>query len=147
MKIAITCVDGSVQIMTIINDADADECIGKWKSVHPGLYAGHRQIPAESIPSDREFRDAWSSFGIGINVDLTKAKNIHMSRLRLRRNAELVRLDDVQKPLMAAKMAGHGADWDAVEMQKQRLRDMPQTIAGSLNDVKTVDDLKVLRPI
>lgn len=91
-------------------------------------------IETNKILSDCTFRAAWekgtSDKPIKINMD--KARNIHMRRIRDARDKELARLDIEQLK---------GND---VAAQKQILRDLPDTF--DLTVAMTPDELKVLWP-
>lgn len=63
MAILIQRTDGGVSIMRLIGDADAKTCIAQWQAVHPGLYAGHREVPDKAIPTDRSERNKWADAG------------------------------------------------------------------------------------
>ena len=74
------------------------------------------QILADGAMPDRTFRAAWKAVPGGVEVDMPRARVIHMGRIRVKRDKELKRLDIEQLK---------GVD---VEAQKQVLRDLPQTI-------------------
>ena len=91
------------------------------------------ECEASNIPTDRTFRDAWCrGDGKSIDVDMPKARTIHMGRIRQVRDAELARLDIEQLK---------GND---VAAQKQKLRDIPQTF--DLTVAATPGELKALWP-
>lgn len=74
MKIVIKTSDGGVAIMTLIGNADANECIEKWKAVNPGKYVSHREMTDGAIPTDRTFRDAWCDVTPEAVIDIDPAK-------------------------------------------------------------------------
>lgn len=84
------------------------------------------------IPDDRTFREAWKRGSKGIDVEMPRARHIHMDRIRAVRDKELARLDVEQLK---------GAD---VTAEKQSLRDIPQTF--DLTVAETPDELKALWP-
>jgi len=92
----------------------------------------HKIIDAGQIPEDKTFRDAWDIDGNGIKVDMKKARNIHMSRIREARNAALQKLDIEQ--LQGKDVSG----------RKQHLRDVPKKF--DLTAAKTAEELKNLWP-
>ncbi len=95
-------------------------------------------IEERAYPADREFRDAWVfDAEKGIGVDLAKAGEILMARLRLRRDEALAALD---VPFMRAVEAADAAEQKRVAAEKQKLRDLPATV--SLDGVRNVIDLK-----
>jgi hypothetical protein len=95
---------------------------------------------------DRYFRDCCEDDGTAIVVNMVKARDIHLSRIREVRNAELKKLD---VPFMRALEDGNVGEQERITGLKTRLRDIPQTIdlesAGSPEDLKAVwsDDLPV----
>lgn len=90
------------------------------------------ECDASDIPPDRTFRDAWKIEGGKPAVDMSKARTIHMDRIRKVRDRELAKLDVEQLK---------GRD---VAAQKQKLRDIPQTF--DLTVAATPDELKALWP-
>jgi multidrug efflux pump subunit AcrB len=146
MKTVIQCVDGSVQIMTLVSGADFYTALGKWKAAHLGKYLSHRQMPDSAIPSDRTFRDAWADTTpeLTIDIDMAKARAIHLDSIRIKRNAELSKLD-----IQATKAQDVG-DADAltqIRVRKQELRDLPATLAQALASADSVDALKAIQPL
>ncbi len=145
MKTVIKCIDGNVHVMTLINDANAGECIEKWKSVHDGLYVSHREMSEDAIPSGREFREAWTDTTPEpvIDICMVKARDIHLSRIRLKRNAELAKLDI---DAMKAQDTGDDVKLAQVRARKQELRDIPQTILPNIEAAVTVEALLEVQP-
>jgi len=72
----------------------------------------------------RIFRGAWEDNGIAIQVNMTKARAIHIDRIRKVRNAELAKLDI---PWMKAVEDGDTDMQATIKAKKQELRDIPQT--------------------
>ena len=92
-----------------------------------------RRIERSDLPKDRDFRNAWCPCPEKkITVDMNKAKEIHMGKIRKARDVELKKLD-----IETLK----GKD---VQSQKQVLRDLPQTF--DLSQATTPDELKALWP-
>ena len=111
----------------------------KWKGTIEGL--AQKDVPdgfdyeivdVASIPSDRYFRGAWRKNGVNVDIDMPKARDIHMSKIRSIRNKELERLDIEQLK---------GND---VAAQKQALRDLPDNF--DLSGATTPEELKALWP-
>ena len=132
--------------MTLVDGADLDTAIGKWQQVHPNMYLSHREMPDDVIPTDRTFRDAWADTTpeLTIDVDMVKARNIHLESIRIKRNAELSKLD-----IQATKAQDVG-DADAltqIRVRKQELRDLPVTLAPALASAASVDALKAIQPL
>jgi hypothetical protein len=97
------------------------------------------QIDASTatVPSDRNFRGAWSLSGNVISEDLTKAKEIFADKIREARTPLLAALDtDYMKALE------QGADTAAIVASKQALRDAPT--AGDA--ATTIAELKAAWP-
>jgi hypothetical protein len=99
-----------------------------------------RVASIDDLPKDREYRDAWTDANPGpqVDVDLDVAKEVHMTRIRAARNAELKKLDGLQMRHIAqpAKLA-------EIEKDKQALRDLPATFELTADNV---DALKALWP-
>jgi len=91
-------------------------------------------ISDENIPQDYYFRDAWAHNFTDkkIEVDMPKAQEIHMTRIREARDRALEILD-------IETMKGND-----VQAQKQALRDIPQNF--DLKGAKTPEELKALWP-
>ena len=145
MKIVIKTTDG-VQIMTLVAGCDVNDALRKWGDLHPNKYISHRSMPDDAIPSDRTFRDAWADTTpeLTIDVNMAKARAIHLERIRTKRNAELSKLD-----IQATKAQDVG-DADAltqIRARKQELRDLPVTLAPTLASAASVDALKAIQPL
>ena len=95
------------------------------------------QIDASTatVPSNRNFRDAWSLSGDVITEDLTKAKEIFRDKIR-----------EVREPLLAAKdvelmkALEAGSSTTAIATAKDALRDAPA--AQAITDATTIAELK-----
>jgi len=77
-----------------------------------------------AFPPDRIFRDAWSRGNQRIDVDMNKARSIHMAEIRTVRNTELAARDITW---MRAVEAGDTNAQATIAAEKQTLRDIPQT--------------------
>jgi hypothetical protein len=93
------------------------------------------------IPTDRTFRNAWERGGKSVVVNMPKAREIHMARIRARRN-EL--LDASDKELARAQETG--GDVRAIQARRQALRDVPQSIQAAVEAAQTPDSLKHVWP-
>ena len=71
-----------------------------------------------------EFFDAWEWRDEGARVNMTKARAMHMDKIRLVRNAELAAKDI---PWMKAVEAGNTSAQATIATEKQVLRDIPAT--------------------
>ncbi|MBI3452413.1 MAG: hypothetical protein HY057_06195 [Rhodospirillales bacterium] len=97
---------------------------------------------ATAVPADKTFRQAWTQDAAGgVSVDMAKARAIHMDRIRSARNMALDRLD---KLYTRARGQNKQAEAEAVESQRQMLRDIPQTL--DLSMAGTPEALKALWP-
>ena len=96
------------------------------------------EVDMSNIPTDRTFRAALMP---DLSTDMPKARAIHMDRIRAVRNAELGKLD---VPQMTANSKGDLVTASAIETQKQKLRDLPQTF--DLTNATTPQALKILWP-
>lgn len=101
------------------------------KDVPEGLE--YRITDVSNIPSDRTFRNAWTDDNPTetVDVDMPKARIIHMDRLREIRDEKLVELDKRK----------YGSEKDA---ERQALRDMPTNT--DLSIVTTPEELKAIMP-
>lgn len=100
-----------------------------------------RVTDAQNIPSDRTYRNAWTDQNPGeqVDVDLEKAKQIHMDRIREARNEKLLALDTEQM-----KSLRDPEKLLEIEDQKQVLRDLPETFELQADNP---DALKALWPL
>ena len=73
---------------------------------------------------DRIFRDAWEDVGGALTVNMTRARTLHMDRIRFVRDAELVKKDVL---FMRAIEAGDTDAQATIGTEKQVLRDIPAT--------------------
>jgi len=90
------------------------------------------EIDETDVPQDKTFRNAWVGRSGKVEVDMAKARDIHLERLRLRRNEKLAELD-------LETMKGKDVQGD-----KQVLRDLPKTL--DLTVCKTPEELKEAWP-
>jgi len=99
-----------------------------------------------AIPTDREFREAWSDITPEpvIDIDMVKARQIHLDRIRVKRNEALKALDVAA---IKAVEIGATATLEAVAAEKQALRDLPETIAADLEAAQTVEELRAIQPL
>ena len=77
-----------------------------------------------------------------VNVNMTKARAIHLEEIRRVRNDELAK-EDIN--LMIANESGTSSEQDAVKAKKQTLRDLPATF-DITTDVDTPEKLKAKWP-
>lgn len=117
--------DGGVSILELKHGVVERE-LEKLKTVGIEVESYH-EISLQDLPEDRYFRDAWGFDG-SINIDMQKAKNIHMDNIRLVRDEKLKQLD-------IETLKGND-----VQAEKQNLRDIPQTF--DLSVYETPESLK-----
>jgi hypothetical protein len=77
-----------------------------------------------------------------VNVDMTKARAIHLVEIRKVRDAELLKKD---VPFMRAVEAGDASAQSTIGTEKQALRDIPATF-DITTDVDTPEKLKAKWP-
>jgi hypothetical protein len=100
-------------------------------------------IEKMALPADRSFRAAWRQRGQGVSVDIASARDIHLARLRLERDAKLAATDGL---MARATERGDAAERSKLAARRQALRDMPADAATALAAVETLEDLKAVRP-
>lgn len=126
--------DGTCGIIVPSDDSIDDDGLKKLaeKDVPKGLE--WRIVSVKNIPSDRTFRNAWTDDNATntVDVDMHKARNIHMTNIRLKRNKKLQELD-------IETMRGKD-----VQSKKQVLRDLPKKT--DLSKAKTPEDLMKIWP-
>ena len=111
-----------------------------------------------SKPSNRSFRDAWQLTGNVIDVDMTRARDIHRDNLRAARKAAMETLDYLQKTALIKGTAAVGNDEgdivnlaaggytaDQLEDQLQSFRDI--TDDQAIEDAATPEDLSSIWPL
>jgi hypothetical protein len=92
---------------------------------------------ATSIPTNRDFRGAWSLSGKVISEDMTKAKELFKDKIREKRQP-LLEAEDVV--YMKALEAGDSSAQTASAEKKKSLRDAPA--AQAITDADTIAKLK-----
>ena len=92
---------------------------------------------ATSIPSNRDFRGAWSLSGKVISEDMTKAKELFKDKIREVRQP-LLEAEDVV--YMKALEAGDSSAQIASAEKKKSLRDAPA--ASAIDSATTIAKLK-----
>ena len=92
---------------------------------------------ATSIPSNRDFRGAWSLSGKVISEDMTKAKELFKDKIREVRQP-LLEAEDVV--YMKALEAGDSSAQTASAEKKKSLRDAPAALA--IDSATTIAKLK-----
>lgn len=151
LRFAVSRPDGGVTIISAAPIADLKRVFGPLFTEEQyrahviernGLTDSAVELPEDwTPPDDRTFRDAWRLNGKGLEVDMDRARVIHMGRIRRARDAKLPALD-VQ--FTRAQGRKDAAAADAVEAQRQTLRDLPTTF--DLSKASTPDELRRLWP-
>lgn len=153
LPIALTFADGTLGVMYFVtteynadgsirwerratDDAIAAE-VAKTAIPWPGkapIQAWERTT-VDALPKDRTFRDAWRlRKGGRIEHDMDHVRAIHLVRLRRRRDARLAELD---REWTRAHGQKNEAEVERVEAERQRLRDLPATLAPALEAATT----------
>ncbi len=112
--------------------------IGLWGASH---YVSHRLMPDEALLTDRTFRDAWCDVTPEpvIDVDMSKAREIHREHLRTLRAPKLTMLDIAMSRAYADRV-----EQDRVEAKRQELRDV--TEYPLIDAAQTPEALKLAIP-
>lgn len=100
-----------------------------------------RIVRYDDIPSERHFRDALRDDGEKLHHDLDHAKEIALRYIREDREPELAKLD-VQWTKAVGQKDQKKAD--AVEAQRQVLRDKPSMVAAQLKDATTISEIHAI---
>lgn len=96
-----------------------------------------RDASALTVPADRTFRGAWQFSGAAVEIDMTKARDIHRDNLRAERAPKLAELD-----VAYMKALEQSGDTAAIAAEKQVLRDAPGD--ARIASAATPDALKAL---
>lgn len=95
------------------------------------------QVPESAISPDRTFRNAWKKKTGGIDIDLSKARDIAKDIIRQERPPVLERLD---AEYFKAHEIGDALKLEEVVNNKVKARDATEDTR--IRDAKTPDDLK-----
>lgn len=101
-------------------------------------YVSWRMLPDEHAPIDRRYRDAWRDRGGPIELDMPTARRIRLFDLRVERMRRWPLLD---RDFNVHMVFGRNTEAQAVERQRQALRDMPVTLAPALEAAADADAL------
>lgn len=135
--------DGGISILKIKPEKSVEEEISKWKETAAAEWLPASVLPCspDDIPQDRTFRNAWKRQVGRVVVDMTQAREIHRSRLRVMRGPKLAALDvDVVRALES----GDQAKLAEIAAKKQALRDV--TSDPAIDAAATPDALKAVVP-
>ena len=138
MRIIYTRPDGGLSIVSPAPGVEIERILAK---DIPTDAIGVKVVDESVIPADRTFRGAWEdSVGVVV-VNMTKAKLLHMARIRQARDAKLAELDT--ESLLAIESDDKLKQKQITDL-KQVLRDIPQTL--DLGQAQTPEQLKALWP-
>lgn len=98
-------------------------------------------VEADSIPTDRTFRNAWKTTGDRIEHDMPKAREIRRNQLRALRMPKLEALDVAY---LLADERGDIAEKQRIVAQKQVLRNV--TADPAIEAAQTPEELKAVMP-
>lgn len=160
VHIAITCADDSLAIMAFVTReynadgtvawsrqatkfaVDAEVALCSFTADKMPL-KGWRPVDPRDIPADRTYRDALRDTGTAIAHDMEHVKRIALDHVRQERAPLFAEFDALW---MRANGQGDAKAAAEIEAKRQALRDAPQELAKALAEVKTVDEVKALRP-
>lgn len=137
-----------VGVIPCESEAELTACLIAYEERHQGRDVpplvlppvGPHYIVDETELPDHDFFDCWE-WNNGCNVNMPKARTIHMDCIRKVRNAELEKLD---VPFLRAVEAGDTAEQQRIARKKQTLRDIPQTF--DLSSIRAPEALKAAWP-
>tara|TARA_R100000781_G_scaffold19116_2_gene14775 strand:+ start:1072 stop:1485 length:414 start_codon:yes stop_codon:yes gene_type:complete len=121
--------DGGVSV--IHPTGDVNKSI---KNVPSGV--SYKIVDADKIPTDREFRGAWSINSDAVIEDVTKAKAIAHGKRRVKRSAEFKPHDDV------ISLNIPGADATAAENARAAIRTKYATMQTNIDNASDVAGIK-----
>ncbi len=138
-KIVFKNLDGSCGIITAASGISIEEIAEK--DVPAGLE--YRIVDVDKLPTDRTFRNAWTDNNPTetVDVNMDKARNIYMNRIRHARSEKFIELgfpNKLDPELEAAVISKETRDI------LQALRDIPQVL--DLSGASTPEELKALWP-
>jgi hypothetical protein len=94
---------------------------------------GARIVNLTDLPRDNDFYDAWEMDATSVTVNLDKAKEITKKRLRAERTPLLAAQDVAFQRALES-----GADTTAIVAEKQRLRDITNITATTLDELRAI---------
>lgn len=137
MLLALKRTDNGVSILQTVKENLSNEElqleVDKFSdSYKEGNILAWRVITPNDIPSDRDFRDAWTDDNPTqtVDVDLTKARAL----IRQKRDKQLLVLDEKA----FAESRKPKGDLTAINAEAQRLRDIPQHADFASDDVSVL---------
>lgn len=159
-KIIYTNLDGSVSIVIPAPKEHLEKIFGPLSDEAYELHVWERSVPIGSInpryiedsdiPKSREFRNAWVDVtkSSNIDIDLSKAKDIQLEKLRIERAPLLEQLD---KEMLYALEDGDVVKQSQIKLKKQGLRDITEPLKAlditGINDIEVLNNIKELGKI
>lgn len=132
--------DGSVYIMHILDGSDPSKEIAKWGRSYSQAVDSFREIQITDLPNSN-FRDAWTDDGDELKVDMAKARELQLARIRASRDAKWA---DFDRRYMVAQR--DGLDLSALNSERQMLKDAPESVEGSIASADTPEELSDIWP-
>jgi hypothetical protein len=148
VEIIIPAYDDSTRTEGLTDEEFFDEAtarilaIARLEGHQPESGITYYEMDEDDAPPDRYFRDVWECPSGEIQINMTKARVVHMDKIRVVRNAELVKED------VTFMRAVEDGDTDAqatIKTKKQTLRDIPATF-DITTGVDTPEKLKAKWP-
>lgn len=124
---------GGVSVMSLAPGARLESVLQKLGKRGDQVH----EVDADSLPPDDEYRNAWKLTGGKVIHDMAKARDIRLKQIRDKRNADLAASD--RDVVIQIESGGVSAD---LKKERQRLRDIPQTLGPSIEQAKTVAELR-----
>ena len=163
VTLALTFADDSVGIMSFVTREYYPDGTVRWSRLaEPGTIEAElartaqalapekvpirlwRPIGVGEIPTDRTYRNALRDDGKTLAHDVEAVKVIAVERLRQDRAPLLADLD---RQWMRATGQKDAATADAIEAQRQTLRDLPAVATAALATAKTVAEVQAALPL
>jgi hypothetical protein len=94
---------------------------------------GARIVNLTDLPRDNDFYDAWEMDATSVTVNFAKAVEITKARLRAERTPLLAAQDVAFQRALES-----GADTTAIVAEKQRLRDITNITASTLDELRAL---------
>jgi hypothetical protein len=98
-----------------------------------------RDASSLNVPKDRTFRGAWKFEGDAVEIDMSKAKNLHRDKLRQARTEKFTKLDS---DWFRADETGDAKAKAEVAAKKKALRDV--TADARIESASTPEELQTL---
>jgi hypothetical protein len=100
-----------------------------------------RFVQLSDVPTDRDFRVAWRDTGVSLAVDMIIARGLWLDRARKERVPKLEALDE---ELDKATRQGDKKKAGEIEAERQRLRDLPDTLRPAVEAASNVVELRAV---